>query len=183
MRDSAFELGGETCCEDCRSARARDRVARRGRVQVGSRHRHSVGAAVGARQPAMECPAQSASRAPTARGSSSTSPAGRINGVEDRRVAGRAKRCRRFAPPSKVEDAHVVDSVAPSQPNIASMEMATRLVAEADHGAAQLSFPARTPNAVRARFDLARDVLLDVDEKSQISGLWLLNVPPSPADA
>jgi hypothetical protein len=27
---------------------------------------------------------------------------------------------------------------------------------------------------------LARDLLLDVDDKSHISGLWLLNVPPSP---
>jgi hypothetical protein len=28
---------------------------------------------------------------------------------------------------------------------------------------------------------LAHDLLLDVDEKSQISGLWMLNVPPRPA--
>ena len=29
---------------------------------------------------------------------------------------------------------------------------------------------------------VARDLLLDVDEGSHLSGLWLLNVPPCPDD-
>jgi uncharacterized protein YuzE len=30
---------------------------------------------------------------------------------------------------------------------------------------------------------IGKDLLLDLDEKSQISGLWLLNVPPCPGDS
>ena len=30
---------------------------------------------------------------------------------------------------------------------------------------------------------IAKDLLFDVDEKSRISGLWLLNVPPCPTES
>ena len=105
---------------------------------------------------------------------------GRINGVEVavwpdvRNIAG-------FALPSKVEDAHVVVPSRTSQPNIASLEMATRLVAEADTAQHNFHFKVGSGRGTRT-VRLGRDMLLDVDEKSQISGLWLLNVPPNPAD-
>jgi hypothetical protein len=84
--------------------------------------------------------------------------------------------------PSKVEDAQVVVPSRTSQPNIASLEMATRLVAEADTAQKNFHFKVGSGRGART-VRLGRDMLLDVDEKSQISGLWLLNVPPNPADS
>ncbi len=85
-----------------------------------------------------------------------------------------------FAPPTRIEDAHVVVPARRSQPDIASVEMGTRMiVAEADH--AQRNFHFRMGKVKETRtIRLGRDLLLDLDEKSQIAGLWLLNVPPSP---
>ena len=60
------------------------------------------------------------------------------------------------------------------------METVTRLFAETDHAGKTYHFRLGKPRQCRT-IRLAKDVLLDVDEKSQISGLWLLNVPPSPA--
>ena len=103
---------------------------------------------------------------------------GRINGVEVavwpdvRNIAG-------FALPSNVEDAHVVVPSRTSQPNIASLEMATRLVAEADTAQQNFHFKVGSGRGTRT-VRLGRDMLLDIDEKSHISGLWLLNVPPGP---
>ena len=103
---------------------------------------------------------------------------GRINGVEVA-VWPDVRTLSAFAPPSKVEDAHVVLPSRTSQPSIASLESTTRLTAEAD--AAERNFHFRVGSGRGARtVRLARDLLLDVDDKSHISGLWLLNVPPSP---
>ena len=105
---------------------------------------------------------------------------GRINGVEVA-VWPDVRNIASFALPSSVEDAHVVVPSRTSQPNIASLEMATRLVAEADTAQRNFHFKigaGRRDKTVR----LGTNLLIDVDEKSQISGLWLLNVPPNPAD-
>ena len=105
---------------------------------------------------------------------------GRINGVEVA-VWPDVRNISPFALPSTVEDAHVVVPSRTSQPNIASLEMATRLVAEADTAQRNFHFTVgagRRDKTVR----LGKDLLVDIDEKSQISGLWLLNVPPNPAD-
>ena len=107
--------------------------------------------------------------------------AGRINGVEIA-VWPDVRKLAALAPPAKIEDVHVIIPSRRSQPNIASMEMATHLIAEADQRAAQLSFPARQAASCRGPFAWRAIVLLDVDDKSQISGLWLLNVPPCPTD-
>ena len=107
--------------------------------------------------------------------------AGRIKGVEIA-VWPDVRELPALAPPSKVEDARVVVPLRTSQPNIASMETTTRLVAEAD--AAQRNFHFKVGSARGARtIRLGRDLLLDIDDKSHISGLWLLNVPPSPANS
>ena len=105
---------------------------------------------------------------------------GRINGVEVA-VWPDVRNLPGFALPSQVEDGQVVVPSRTSQPNIASLEMATRLVAEAD--VAQRNFHFKVGSGRGARtVRLGRDLLLDIDDKSQISGLWLLNVPPNPAD-
>lgn len=105
---------------------------------------------------------------------------GRINGVEVA-VWPDVRNLPSFALPSQVEDGQVVVPSRTSQPNIASLEMATRLVAEAD--VAQRNFHFKVGSGRGARtVRLGRDLLLDIDDKSQISGLWLLNVPPCPTD-
>jgi hypothetical protein len=105
---------------------------------------------------------------------------GRINGVEVA-VWPEVRKLSALAPPTNVEDIHVTIPSRRSQPNIASMEMATHLIADADHAQRNFHFRLGKPKLSRT-IRLARDVLLDVDDKSQISGLWLLNVPPSPTD-
>ena len=105
---------------------------------------------------------------------------GRITGVEVA-VWPDVRNLPGFALPSQVEDGQVVVPSRTSQPNIASLEMATRLVAEAD--VAQRNFHFKVGSGRGARtVRLGRDLLLDIDDKSQISGLWLLNVPPCPTD-
>jgi hypothetical protein len=107
--------------------------------------------------------------------------AGRISGVEIA-VWPDVRKLPALSLPSNVEDAHVVIPSRRSQPNIASMEMATRMIAEADPAQRNFHFRLGKPKLTRT-IRLARDVLLDVDDKSQITGLWLLNVPPGPAPA
>lgn len=105
--------------------------------------------------------------------------AGCINGVEIA-VWPDVRKLTSLPLPQSVEDAHVVVPSRRSQPEIASLETTTRLIAEADHDARNFHFRLGKPKAGKT-VRVARDLLLDIDEKSQISGLWLLNVPPSPA--
>ena len=64
--------------------------------------------------------------------------------------------------------------------DVASFEMATHMIAEADSAQRNFHFRLGKPRGART-VRIARDVLLDLDEKSRIAGLWLLNVPPCPA--
>ncbi|HEY9229641.1 MAG TPA: hypothetical protein VIP11_23530 [Gemmatimonadaceae bacterium] len=104
---------------------------------------------------------------------------GRISGVEIA-VWPEVRKMSTLAPPQQIEDLHVSIPARRSQPNIASMETTTHLIAEADANQRTFHFRLGKPKLTRT-IRLARDVLLDVDEKSQITGLWLLNVPPGPA--
>jgi len=104
--------------------------------------------------------------------------AGRINGVEIA-VWPDVRQMPSLQPPATVEDARVVVPSRRSQPEIASLESTTRLIAEADAAQRNFHFRVGKPRETRT-VRLARDLLLDLDEKSQISGLWLLNVPPAP---
>jgi len=104
---------------------------------------------------------------------------GRINGVEVA-VWPDVRKLPALTPPAQVEDAHVLLPSTTSTASISSLETSTRLVAEADP--AQRNFHFKLGSARGARtVRLGRDLLLDVDDKSHISGLWLLNVPPGPA--
>jgi hypothetical protein len=104
--------------------------------------------------------------------------AGRINGVEIA-VWPDVRQLTALSPPSHIEDVQVVIPSRRSQPNIASMETTTHMVAEADAAQRNFHFRLGKPKLTRT-IRIARDVLLDVDDKSQITGLWLLNVPPGP---
>ncbi len=107
--------------------------------------------------------------------------AGRINGVEIA-VWPEVRKMATLAPPTMIEDMHVSVPSRRSQPDIASLEMSARLYAEADHEQRNFHFRLGKPKGART-IRLARDLLLDVDEKGHISGLWLLNVPPCPTES
>jgi len=103
---------------------------------------------------------------------------GNISGVEVA-VWPNVQQVSALAPPAQIEDARVVVPARKSQPDIASLEMKARLFAEADHAQRNFHFRLGKPKPART-VRIAKDLLLDVDERSQISGLWLLNVPPCP---
>ena len=105
--------------------------------------------------------------------------AGRINGVEVA-VWPDVRRLAEFRPPANVQDALVVFPRDRSKSDVASFEMATPMIAEADHAQRNFHFRLGRPRGSRT-VRIAHDVLLDLDDKSQIAGLWLLNVPPCPA--
>jgi len=105
---------------------------------------------------------------------------GCINGVEVAVWPDVRKRAA-LVPPQPVEDASVVVPVRRSSGGVASLEVNTNVVAEADNAERVIHFRlgrARETRTVR----LGRDMLIDLDAQSQIAGLWLLNVPPFPGN-
>jgi hypothetical protein len=62
-----------------------------------------------------------------------------------------------------------------------SLEINTAVAAESDEAERTIHFllgPSRPAKRVR----VARDLVFDVDDRSRLAGLWLLNVPPCPSD-
>ena len=85
-----------------------------------------------------------------------------------------------LAPPGEVTDGRVM--VGGNDNGIASIEMNTALAAEADDSERTIHFrlgPSRQTRTVR----IARELLLDLDERDRLAGVWLLDVPPFPAQA
>ncbi len=105
--------------------------------------------------------------------------AGRIRGVEVAVWPDVQKRPA-LTPPTTVEDALVVIPARASQPGIASLAVDTALTAEADDAEQVIHFRVGKRREVRT-VRLGRDLLLEVDPKSRIAGLWMLNVPPFPS--
>ncbi len=106
--------------------------------------------------------------------------AGRIAGVEVA-VWPDVRTVNGLAAPAEPTAGRVSIPARRSQPGVAAVEVETRLTAESDAAEATIHFRiggARTTRAVR----LAQDLLLDIDEREQIAGVWFLNVPPFPAD-
>ena len=85
-----------------------------------------------------------------------------------------------LVPPATVEDALVTIPARASQPGIASLEVDTPLMAEADNDKRVIHFRVGARREVRT-VRLGTDFLLDIDPRSHIAGLWLLNVPPFPS--
>jgi len=105
---------------------------------------------------------------------------GRIAGVEVA-VWPDVRKQSALTPPGQVEDARVTLPTRASQPGIASLNVDLSLVAEADQ--AERTFHFRIGKAKPARVvRIAKDILLDVDERNRLAGVWLLNVPPFPAE-
>jgi hypothetical protein len=104
---------------------------------------------------------------------------GRIRGVEVA-VWPEVKKRTVLSPPSEIEPATVRLPSRSAKPGVSSLEMDTTLMAEADREERTIHFrigKRRTVRTVR----LARDILLEVDARDYLAGVWLLNVPPSPA--
>jgi hypothetical protein len=105
---------------------------------------------------------------------------GRINGVEVAVWPDVQKRPA-LTPPATIEDARVVIPVRRSENGVASVEISTPLVAEADNLERVIHFRVGSNRQTRT-VRLGRDLLIDLDTQSRIAGLWLLNVPPFPGD-
>jgi hypothetical protein len=107
--------------------------------------------------------------------------AGRINGVEVA-VWPEVNKRHSLKPPGSIEEGHVLVPSRRSQPGVASLEVETSLLAEADADERVFHFTLGKPRQTRCvRF--ARDLLLDLDGSNNLVGLWMLNVPPFPANA
>lgn len=87
-----------------------------------------------------------------------------------------------LTPPANVQPARVVVPARSSDPGVAAIEVDTLLLAEADQSEKTIHFKVGSKRAVKT-LRIARDVLLETDERGIIVGLWMLNVPPFPADA
>lgn len=101
---------------------------------------------------------------------------GRINGVEVA-VWPEVHTRNGLSVPAKVEDGQVTVPARKSQTGLASLEVETLVLAEADADARLFHFrlgKARETRTVR----FARDLMLDVDASNNLAGIWLLNVPP-----
>lgn len=104
---------------------------------------------------------------------------GRISGVEVAVWPNVQKRTS-LAPPTSIEEATVIIPARASQPGIASLEVETPLLAEADEARRVIHFRVGARRDVRT-VRLGRDLLIEIDSQRRIAGLWMLNVPPSPS--
>lgn len=66
-----------------------------------------------------------------------------------------------------------------SQPGLAAVEVDTAIRAVADAAEQTIHFRIGKPRAVRV-LQVARELLVEVDARDRVAGLWLLNVPPCP---
>lgn len=101
---------------------------------------------------------------------------GRINGIEVA-VWPEVQIRNALKPPGTMEDANIVVPSRKSQPDVASLEVETPMIAESDEAERNFHFTLGRPKNVRT-VRCARDVLVDVDPSNHLVGLWLLNVPP-----
>jgi len=104
---------------------------------------------------------------------------GRIAGVEVA-VWPDVRKVGALAPPEAAASLVTIPA-RPSQPGVASLEVDTRLVADADASERTIHFRFGAARQVRA-VRVAQDLIFDVDDASHIAGVWFLNVPPFPTN-
>lgn len=103
--------------------------------------------------------------------------AGQISGVEVA-VWPDVRKRHDLSPPTSVEDARVVVGAMERGKRLA-VEVETLLQAESDRAERTIHFrlgASRDTRTVR----IARHILIDIDRRDRIAGLWLLDVPPYP---
>jgi hypothetical protein len=86
-----------------------------------------------------------------------------------------------LAPPAQVAEGDVLLPTRRSQPSVAAVEVDTALTIETNPSESVFHVrvgPARHAAVVR----VADGLLVEVDEQDELAGLWLLEVPPFPAD-
>ena len=107
--------------------------------------------------------------------------AGAINGVEVA-VWPDVRKLRSLVPPPEAESVRVIVSPRKPRSGVASIEVDTSLLAESDQSERTIHFRVGVHKPHRT-VRIARDILVDLDDAGTLAGLWLLNVPPFPADA
>jgi hypothetical protein len=105
---------------------------------------------------------------------------GRVRGVEVA-VWPDVRKQAALRPPAEVEAARILLPPHGADPGVAVIQMDTALAAEANSEESTIHFRLGAHRAART-VRIARDVLVDLDEHDVLSGIWLLNVPPFPAD-
>jgi len=86
-----------------------------------------------------------------------------------------------LAPPPEVENGDVMLPTRRSQPSVAAVEVDTALTIETNPSESLFHVRLGPPRATRA-VRVADGLLVEVDEQDELAGLWLLDVPPFPAD-
>ena len=82
-------------------------------------------------------------------------------------------------PPDEIESVRVKVGHDAGPPRVSAVEVDTPVAAESDHAERTIHFrlgPGRQVRTVR----IARDMLLDIDNRDRLAGVWLLDVPPFP---
>ncbi|HEY2805482.1 MAG TPA: hypothetical protein VGI92_06435 [Gemmatimonadales bacterium] len=86
-----------------------------------------------------------------------------------------------LAPPAQVADADVVLPNRRSQPSIAAVEVDAPLTIETN--GAETVFRVRVGVSRKVEtVRVADGLLVELDEKNELAGLWLVGVPPFPSD-
>ena len=86
-----------------------------------------------------------------------------------------------LAPPAEVADADVVLPNRRSQPSIAAIEVDTPLTIETNGSESLFRVRVGVSRKVEV-VRVAEGLLVELDEKHELAGLWLVGVPPFPAD-
>jgi hypothetical protein len=82
-------------------------------------------------------------------------------------------------PPAEIESVHVKVGRDPATTSVNAVEVNTPVDAEADHAERTIHFRLGHGREVRT-VRIARDMLLDIDNRDRLAGVWLLDVPPFP---
>ena len=107
--------------------------------------------------------------------------AGRIRGVEVAVWPDLTTRAV-LAPPKPVAAGRAVLRAAGEHAESPALHIATALSAEADQSERTIHFRVGSRRDVRP-VRVGRDLLFELDADDRLAGVWLLNVPPFPADA
>ncbi len=85
-------------------------------------------------------------------------------------------------PPARVGRARLMLPAGTAADVVLSLEVTAPLRAEADPGEENFHFVLGRKRAA-VSVAIAADILLELDDRDHLSGLWLLNVPPTPSPA
>lgn len=105
---------------------------------------------------------------------------GQVAGVEVA-VWPEVRKVTSLAPPSNAMPGRVTVPGRDAKLEVTALEVDTSLFADADAEERTIHFRFGSARATRA-VRIAQDLVLDIDDRDAIAGVWLLNVPPFPGD-